>query len=170
MREVVGPGVRVEPVVKADAYGHGAVPVSLALEAAGADGLSVAALDEAYELREAGVSLPLLVIYPVPPEHAAAAARAGIAVSIGAGRLLERVLGAMAAGGRGGPVGCRPSRSTSRSRRVSGAVARCRTRRPPRSAAWPRPPASGSAASGPTWRRPTSPPTRWPRTTCSDAP
>jgi alanine racemase len=96
MREVVGPGVRVEPVVKADAYGHGAVPVSQALEAAGADGLSVAALDEAYELREAGVTLPLLVIYPVPPEHAAAAARAGIAVSIGAGRLLERVLGAMA--------------------------------------------------------------------------
>ena len=96
MREVVGPGVRVEPVVKADAYGHGVVPVSLALEAAGADGLSVAALDEAYELREAGVSLPLLVIYPVPPEHAAAAARAGIAVSVGGGRLLERVREAMA--------------------------------------------------------------------------
>ena len=92
MREVVGPGVRVEPVVKADAYGHGAVPVARALEAAGADGLSVAALDEAYELREAGISLPLLVIYPVPPEHAAAAARAGIAVSVGAGRLLDRVL------------------------------------------------------------------------------
>ena len=67
IREVVGPRVRVEPVVKADAYGHGAVPVSRALEAAGADGLSVATLDEAFELREAGISGPLLVIYPVPP-------------------------------------------------------------------------------------------------------
>jgi alanine racemase len=95
VREVVGPGVRVEPVVKADAYGHGAVPVARALEAAGADGLSVAALDEAYELREAGITLPLLVIYPVPPEHAAAAARSGIAVSVGAGRLLDRVLAAV---------------------------------------------------------------------------
>jgi alanine racemase len=96
VREVVGPGVRVEPVVKADAYGHGAVPVSLALEAAGADGLSVASVDEGYELREAGVTMPLLVIYPVPPDHAAAAARARIAVSMGAGRLLERVCEAMA--------------------------------------------------------------------------
>ncbi|HEY5435626.1 MAG TPA: alanine racemase [Candidatus Limnocylindrales bacterium] len=96
MREVVGPGVRVEPVVKADAYGHGAVPVARALEAADADGLSVATLDEAYELREAGISLPLLVIYPAPPDRVAAAARAGIAVSIGAGRLLDRVLDAAA--------------------------------------------------------------------------
>jgi alanine racemase len=96
VRAVAGAGVRVEPVVKADAYGHGAVPVARALEAAGADGLSVAALEEAYELREAGISLPLLVIYPVPPEHAAAAAAAGIAVSAGDGLLLERVLAAAA--------------------------------------------------------------------------
>ena len=96
IREVVGPGVRVEPVVKADAYGHGATPVARALEKAGADGLSVATLDEAYELREAGIVLPLLVIYPVPPEHAATAARAGIAVSAGAGRLLDRLLDAAA--------------------------------------------------------------------------
>jgi len=96
LREVVGPGVRVEPVVKADAYGHGAIPVARELQAAGADGLSVATLDEAYELREAGIDLPLLVIYPVPPDHAVAAARAGIAVSAGAGVLLGRVLAAMA--------------------------------------------------------------------------
>ena len=96
VRRIVGPGVRVEPVVKADAYGHGAVPVSRAFEAAGADGLSVATVDEAYELREAGIALPLLVIYPVPPEHAVAAARARIAVSVGAGLLLGRVLAAAA--------------------------------------------------------------------------
>ncbi|HKF84325.1 MAG TPA: alanine racemase, partial [Candidatus Limnocylindrales bacterium] len=61
LRGLAGPGVRVEPVVKADAYGHGAVPVALALEAAGVDGLSVATLDEAVELRDAGVAVPLLV-------------------------------------------------------------------------------------------------------------
>ncbi len=104
IRETVGPSVRVEPVVKADAYGHGAVPVARALEAAGADGLSVATLDEAYELREAGIALPLLVIYPVPPEHAAAAARAGIAVSVGAGRLLDRLLEAAARTVAGDPA------------------------------------------------------------------
>ncbi len=92
LRAEVGPSVRVEPVVKADAYGHGAVPVALALEAAGADGLSVATLDEAFELRDAGVALPLLVIYPIPPEVAPEAAAAEIAVSLGPGEPLERVL------------------------------------------------------------------------------
>ena len=53
-------------MVKADAYGHGAVPVALALEAAGVDGFCVAAFDEAVELREAGVRAPILVLYPVP--------------------------------------------------------------------------------------------------------
>jgi len=90
----------VEPVVKADAYGHGAVPVSLALQAAGADGLSVATLDEAFELREAGVTLPLLVLYPVPPEVVAEAARAGIAVTVGPGRITSRILEAAALAAR----------------------------------------------------------------------
>ena len=102
LREIVGPGVRVEPVVKADAYGHGAVPVARALEAAGADGLSVATLDEAFELRQAGVSLPVLVLYPVPPDGAEAAARANIAVTLGPGLLLPRVLEAAAAASRTG--------------------------------------------------------------------
>ncbi len=96
LREVVGPGVRVEPVVKADAYGHGSVPVARALEAAGADGLSVATLDEALELREAGIGAPILVLYPVPPEQAGAAVEGRIAVAVGGGILTERLLGAAA--------------------------------------------------------------------------
>jgi alanine racemase len=92
LRTVVGPGVRVEPVVKADAYGHGAVPVARALGAAGADGLSVATFDEAMELREAGVTLPILVLYPVPPALVAAAAAARIAVSLGPGPIGARIL------------------------------------------------------------------------------
>ena len=54
LRELAGPGVPVRPVVKADAYGHGAVPIALALEEAGADGFCVAAFDEALELRDGG--------------------------------------------------------------------------------------------------------------------
>ena len=96
LRAVVGPGVRVEPVVKADAYGHGAEPIALALEDAGADGLSVATLDEGLELRAAGVTLPILVLYPIPPDGVGEAARAGIATSTGPGLLNARLLAAAA--------------------------------------------------------------------------
>jgi alanine racemase len=73
----------VRPVVKADAYGHGALPVALALEAEGIDGLCVAAFDEALELREGGVGAPILVLYPVPAAWVGDAARLGIAIAAG---------------------------------------------------------------------------------------
>ncbi len=87
----------MEPVVKADAYGHGAVATARALEDAGADGFSVATLDEALELREGGVTAPVLVLYPIPVELVADAVRHGIAVSVGDGILLDRLLDAAAA-------------------------------------------------------------------------
>ncbi|MFL5709780.1 MAG: alanine racemase [Chloroflexota bacterium] len=83
MRELAGPGIPVRPVVKADAYGHGAVPVALALEGSGADGLCVAAVDEALELRGAGVRGPIIVLYPVPAAWVGEAARLGISVAGG---------------------------------------------------------------------------------------
>ncbi len=55
------PGTKVWAVVKADAYGHGAVWVSRTLGAL-ADGLAVARVDEAVQLREAGVAASLLVL------------------------------------------------------------------------------------------------------------
>ena len=98
IRASVGPGVRIEPVVKADAYGHGAIPVARSLEAAGADGFGVATFDEAVALRRAGVRRPILVLYPVPADFAAEAARRGIALTVGDARLLERLLQALLAG------------------------------------------------------------------------
>jgi len=96
--------VRLHLVVKADAYGHGAVPVARALETAGADGLSVATMDEAVELRDAGVSLPLLVLYPIPTAWLAEAARRRIAVPLGAGRAADETLAAAkAAAATGAP-------------------------------------------------------------------
>lgn len=53
-------GVPVLAVVKADGYGHGAVPVALAAKSAGADWLGVAFLDEAFELRNHNVPGPIL--------------------------------------------------------------------------------------------------------------
>jgi alanine racemase len=61
---------KILAVVKAQAYGHGAVPVSRALVAAGADMLGVALVEEGRELREAGVSVPLLIMGAVFPEQA----------------------------------------------------------------------------------------------------
>ncbi|ALU40638.1 alanine racemase [Kocuria flava] len=58
-REVAAPA-RLMAVVKADAYGHGAVPVARAALAAGADALGVAHVAEALQLRAAGVDAPLL--------------------------------------------------------------------------------------------------------------
>ncbi len=92
----------MEPVVKADAYGHGAVPVARALASAGVDGLSVATIDEAVELRDAGVELPILVLYPIPPEQVAAAATARIAVSVGSGPPTDAILAAARAARAGG--------------------------------------------------------------------
>lgn len=57
-------------VVKADAYGHGAVPVARKLEALGADMLAVACLTEAEELRANGVTLPILCLGLTPVECA----------------------------------------------------------------------------------------------------
>lgn len=53
---------RVMAVIKADAYGHGAVPVARVLEAAGSDAFGVATIEEGIELREAGITKPILLL------------------------------------------------------------------------------------------------------------
>jgi alanine racemase len=53
-------GTKLLAVVKADAYGHGLIPVAQAALSAGADYLGVALLEEAVTLREAGISAPIL--------------------------------------------------------------------------------------------------------------
>jgi len=53
-------GTKLLAVVKADAYGHGLVPVAKAALAAGADYLGVALLEEAITLRESGIEAPIL--------------------------------------------------------------------------------------------------------------
>ncbi len=60
-RAAAGVDRKIMAVIKADAYGHGAVPLALALEKFGAEILAVALLEEGIELREAGVTLPILL-------------------------------------------------------------------------------------------------------------
>lgn len=67
IQSVVGPGVAVAAVVKANAYGHGAVPVSLALVDAGATWLAVSNAAEGIELRRSGVCARILVMGGVLP-------------------------------------------------------------------------------------------------------
>lgn len=67
LRASVAPA-RVMSVVKANAYGHGAVECALAFEEAGADWLGVVDLDEAVVLRRAGVTVPILCWLHAPGE------------------------------------------------------------------------------------------------------
>jgi alanine racemase len=66
----LAPQAKFLGLVKANAYGHGAVPVAKKLEALGADMLAVACLDEAIELRQAGIVIPILCLGQTPPELA----------------------------------------------------------------------------------------------------
>ena len=61
---------KIYAVVKADAYGHGAVPVAKALSELGADGFAVATFEEAVQLRDGGIEKPILILGYTPPELA----------------------------------------------------------------------------------------------------
>lgn len=66
----VADGAKFCAVVKADAYGHGAVAVAREAVAYGADYLAVAVLSEAVKLREAGFTTPILILGPTQPQEA----------------------------------------------------------------------------------------------------
>lgn len=78
-------------VVKADAYGHGMIPVAKKLEAAGADYLGVADVQEALQLREAGIDLPILAWLHAADENFIRAVDAGIELGIANVEQLQRV-------------------------------------------------------------------------------
>lgn len=67
IRSRMPPDTRTMAVVKADAYGHGAVGVSRTLAAAGVDWLGVALLEEGAEIRRAGIEVPILVLGTARP-------------------------------------------------------------------------------------------------------
>jgi alanine racemase len=80
VRELIGSGVELSAVVKADAYGHGLVAAGRVFEQAGANRLCVAGIDEATALRRAGISMPILILFPIPASEVARAAAEGFEI------------------------------------------------------------------------------------------
>jgi alanine racemase len=64
MKRLVGPDVKIMQVVKADAYGHGAIEISNAALLNGASALGVANADEGVQLRVSGITAPVLILSP----------------------------------------------------------------------------------------------------------
>lgn len=81
LRGTLGEGVQLIAVVKADAYGHGAVPVARAALRGGASMLAVALPEEGHALRKAGIGAPVLVMGPTVLAGAALCAREELAVT-----------------------------------------------------------------------------------------
>ena len=69
LRRRIGSEVKFLGVVKADAYGHGAIRVSRVLQESGADYLAVSSADEAVELRRGGITMPILILGHTPKEQ-----------------------------------------------------------------------------------------------------
>lgn len=84
LRRRMGAEVRFLGVVKADAYGHGALQVGRKLEALGTDYLAVSSLDEARELRNGGIRAPLLILGHTPPSMVEQLIRYGITQTVSA--------------------------------------------------------------------------------------
>ncbi|WP_343074656.1 alanine racemase [Nakamurella aerolata] len=100
------PSTNTLAVVKADAYGHGMVPVARTLAAAGADLFGVATLDEGIALRAAGIRQPVLAWLWPPTEDPGPALRAGVDLAVSSLAQLNAVLAADTGTGTGaGPDG-----------------------------------------------------------------
>ncbi len=89
-------GLPLMPVVKADAYGHGAVHVARRLEALGAPLLAVAHVEEGAALRSAGIRTPIVVLAGCEPAQAPVLLACGLVPVITTRRVLETVLAASA--------------------------------------------------------------------------
>ncbi|MFM7737238.1 MAG: alanine racemase [Alphaproteobacteria bacterium] len=100
VQRIVGPRVRTCAVVKADAYGHGAVPVSRRLLAEGVQMLAVASLHEARELRRGDIAAPILVLGSVAPAEASVAVDLGLSVVAWDARAIAELAAAVPAGRR----------------------------------------------------------------------
>jgi alanine racemase len=90
--------------VKANAYGHGLVPVAAVAKSAGVWGLGVASLDEAATLRTADISGPVVCLMPILPGEAERAIALEVTAAITDWPQVEALAAAAAAGGRTTPV------------------------------------------------------------------
>jgi alanine racemase len=99
LRAHVAPAA-VMAVVKANGYGHGAVPAARAALRGGADWLGVVHVAEALELRRAGVDAPLLCLMSIAEQAHADAIAADVDLSAGSAGMVRRLAAAAAVAGR----------------------------------------------------------------------
>lgn len=102
------------PVIKADAYGHGAVPIARALLCSRPEAsalppwrvaaLAIASVDEGLQLREAGITQPLLLLSAVLPQEAPAIVESGLTATVFTAELAEALATAAARRGQPTPV------------------------------------------------------------------
>jgi len=89
VRREVGPSTRIMAVVKADAYGHGAVPIAWHALQSGCDALGVGDSTEALQLRESGIAGPILILGAIIEEEVPKVVEADVAVSVHSPDLLD---------------------------------------------------------------------------------
>ncbi|MHB8757648.1 MAG: alanine racemase [Bacillota bacterium] len=83
VKKLVGPKVGIMAVVKANAYGHGALAVARTSLTSGAAALAVTTVEEGSELRRRGIRAPILVMGAILPQEAAAVIRQSLTPSVG---------------------------------------------------------------------------------------
>lgn len=91
IRRHIQPTAKLCAVVKANAYGHGAVEVSKVAVECGADFLAVATVDEALELRRAGFSQPILILGLIPNDAVKIAVENKITLTVSNFDLAEKI-------------------------------------------------------------------------------
>jgi alanine racemase len=130
IRKLLAPGVRLCVPVKADAYGHGAVPCARQSVESGADCLGVATVPEGTELRAAGIRQPILLFGPAGPDEIpelAAGTLSPFVFDIGAIALLEKEAARqdktisvhLKVDTGMGRIGCKPEEAASTARFIS---------------------------------------------------
>lgn len=82
IRKIVDPITRIMPIVKNDGYGHGMIEISKTVLNAGADALGVSVLDEAIDLRQAGITEPILLLKSIATSQAEQILRYGITPAV----------------------------------------------------------------------------------------
>jgi len=92
IRERLPAGSRLVAVLKADGYGHGALPLAERLGADEVAMIAVALFEEAMELREGGITLPILTLGPLSRAQIEAAQKNRITVGVTGPEMLEEVV------------------------------------------------------------------------------
>lgn len=94
LRRAIPAGTRLGLMVKANGYGHGLIPAAQAALEGGCDRLMVVSIEEALQLRSAGVTGPILIVYTVPRDAVEAAVDADVELSVSGPDATRRTLDA----------------------------------------------------------------------------